>query len=32
MRLGFHGATSMTSDLETDVQATAYAGLKALEL
>jgi 2-keto-myo-inositol isomerase len=32
MRLGFHGATSMTSDLETDVTATAHAGLKALEL
>lgn len=32
MRLGFHGATSMTSDLETDVIATAHAGLKALEL
>lgn len=32
MRLGFHGATSMTSDLETDVKATAHAGLKALEL
>lgn len=32
MRLGFHGATSMTSDLETDVMATAHAGLKALEL
>ena len=32
MRLGFHGATSMTSDLETDVGATAHAGLRALEL
>jgi 2-keto-myo-inositol isomerase len=32
MRLGFHGATSMTSDLETDVRATAHAGLKALEM
>lgn len=32
MRLGFHGATSMTSNLETDVQATAHAGFKALEL
>jgi 2-keto-myo-inositol isomerase len=32
MRLGFHGATSMTSDLETDVRATAHAGLTALEL
>lgn len=32
MRLGFHGATSMTSDLETDVIASAHAGFKALEL
>lgn len=32
MRLGFHGATSMTSDLETDVVASAHAGFKALEL
>jgi 2-keto-myo-inositol isomerase len=32
MRLGFHGATSMTSDLETDVKATAHAGFSALEL
>ena len=32
MRLGFHSATSMTSDLETDVRATAHARLKALEL
>ncbi len=32
MRLGFHGATSMTSDLETDVAASAYAGFLALEL
>jgi 2-keto-myo-inositol isomerase len=32
MRLGFHGATSMTSDLETDVAATAHAGFQALEL
>jgi len=32
MRLGFHGATAMTSDLETDIRATAHAGLKALEL
>ncbi len=32
MKLGFHGATTMTSDLETDVAATAYAGFKALEL
>jgi 2-keto-myo-inositol isomerase len=32
MKLGFHGATTMTSDLETDVAATAHAGFKALEL
>lgn len=32
MRLGFHGATTMTSDLETDVAASAHAGFKALEL
>ncbi len=32
MKLGFHGATSMTSDLETDVAASASAGFKALEL
>ena len=32
MKLGFHGATSMTSDLETDVAASAGAGFKALEL
>jgi 2-keto-myo-inositol isomerase len=32
MKLGFHGATIMPSDLETDVAATAYAGFKALEL
>src|SRR5512136_512477 len=32
MRLGFHGATSMTSDLETDVAASAHAGFLALEL
>ena len=32
MRLGFHGATAMMSDLEADVRATAHAGLKALEL
>jgi 2-keto-myo-inositol isomerase len=32
MRLGFHGATAMTSDLETDVRATAHAGLTALEM
>ncbi len=32
MQLGFHGATTMTSDLETDVAITAYAGFKALEV
>ena len=32
MRVAFHGATTMTSDLETDVRVTAYAGFKALEL
>lgn len=32
MKLGFHGATTMTSDLETDVAATAHAGYTALEL
>ena len=32
MRLGFHGATAMTSDLQTDITATANAGLKAIEL
>jgi 2-keto-myo-inositol isomerase len=32
MKLGFHGATTMTSNLETDVAATAQAGFKALEL
>jgi 2-keto-myo-inositol isomerase len=32
MKLGFHGATTMTADLETDVAATAHAGFKALEL
>ena len=32
MRLGFHGATSMTSDLQTDVAASVQAGYKALEL
>ena len=31
MLLGFHGATTMTSDLETDVAVSAYAGFKALE-
>ena len=32
MILAYHGATSMNSDLETDVKATAKAGYKALEL
>lgn len=32
MQLGFHGATTMTSDLETDVVVAAHAGFKALEL
>jgi 2-keto-myo-inositol isomerase len=32
MKLAYHGATSMNSDLETDVKATAKAGFKALEL
>jgi 2-keto-myo-inositol isomerase len=32
MKLGFHGATTMTSDLQTDVAASAHAGFKALEL
>jgi 2-keto-myo-inositol isomerase len=32
MILAFHGATTMTSDLETDVAITAGAGFKALEL
>ncbi|MFQ5854774.1 MAG: sugar phosphate isomerase/epimerase family protein [Anaerolineae bacterium] len=32
MQLGFHGATTMTSDLETDVAASAQAGFSALEL
>ncbi len=32
MLLGFHSATTMTSDLETDVAATKAAGFKALEL
>jgi len=32
MQLGFHGATTMTSDLETDVAVTRAAGFKALEL
>jgi len=32
MLLAFHGATTMTSDLETDVAASAYAGFRALEV
>jgi len=32
MLLAFHGATTMTSDLETDVAASAQAGFKALEV
>ncbi|MGE5250529.1 MAG: sugar phosphate isomerase/epimerase family protein [Bacteroidota bacterium] len=32
MKLAFHGATTMTSDLETDIAVTARAGFKALEL
>ena len=32
MLLGFHGATTMTSDLETDVAVTAHAGFKGLEV
>ncbi|MEA3334840.1 MAG: sugar phosphate isomerase/epimerase family protein [Chloroflexota bacterium] len=32
MLLGFHGATTMTSDLQTDIQVSAFAGFKALEL
>lgn len=32
MQLGFHGATTMTSDLETDVAASKAAGFKWLEL
>lgn len=32
MQLAFHSATTMTSDLETDVAITAQAGFKALEL
>ena len=32
MLLGFHGATTMTSDLETDVAVSAYAGFRALEV
>jgi 2-keto-myo-inositol isomerase len=32
MQLGFHGATTMTSDLETDVAVSRHAGFKWLEL
>jgi 2-keto-myo-inositol isomerase len=32
MKLAFHGATTMTSDLETDIAVTAHAGFKALEV
>jgi 2-keto-myo-inositol isomerase len=32
MKLAFHGATTMTSDLETDVAITARAGFKSLEV
>ena len=32
MKLGFHGATTMTSTLETDVEITAAAGFKGLEV
>jgi 2-keto-myo-inositol isomerase len=32
MKLAFHGATTMTSDLETDVAVTAFAGFNALEV
>jgi 2-keto-myo-inositol isomerase len=32
MRLGFHGATTMTSNLETDIDVTHRAGFKYLEL
>src|SRR5260221_6868437 len=32
MRLGFHGATTMTSLLETDIEITHQAGFKYLEL
>jgi 2-keto-myo-inositol isomerase len=32
MKLSFHGATTMTSDLQTDVAASAHAGFKSLEL
>lgn len=32
MKLGFHGATTMTSNLETDVEITSKAGFKGLEV
>ncbi len=32
MRLGFHGATTMTSDLLTDIQAAQHGGFHYLEL
>jgi 2-keto-myo-inositol isomerase len=32
IKLGFHGATSMHADLQTDVAAAAHAGFKMLEL
>jgi 2-keto-myo-inositol isomerase len=32
MKLAFHGATTMTSDLETDIAVTVHAGFKALEV
>ena len=32
MKLAFHGATTMTSDIETDVAASARAGFSALEV
>jgi len=32
MKLAFHGATTMTSDLETDIAVASGAGFKALEI
>jgi 2-keto-myo-inositol isomerase len=32
MKLAFHGATTMTSDLETDIAVSARTGFKALEV
>ena len=32
MKLAFHSATTMTSDLETDIAIAAHAGFKALEI